>query len=1179
MRWVSVCFRQLQVYCSWSADSGRMKIKRLDIVGFKSFVDKVSLDFQQGITGVVGPNGCGKSNIVDAIRWSMGEQNARFLRGQAMEDVIFGGSESRKPHGLAEVSVVFDNSAKICPPAYRDYAEIMVTRRLYRSGESEYLLNKTPCRLLDITELFMDTGVGARAYSIIEQGKVGMLVSAKPAERRNLIEEAAGVTKYKLRKKTALRKMDATRQNLVRLSDIISEVRRQLSSLKRQAQRAEKFREYRGEAKRLELSLTGNKFQRLQAEIALVSEQEQDASGQLAKLDARLEQGELQLEERQLGLTEIEAELSASQERVYKLAGEIQRVEGEQALSLRQREQLQAQSAEQREERALVKERLTSLAEEIGLLQEEQGGFSVRLENLADDCEVQEEGLRQALSREQALLSQLEERRRELMELLAEANRLTNRREEIKRRLESESDRRQQLKAEAVRLHEQQVELDATKQQLDDQLQTITERQQLLTGEREQLERRRQQLKEQFRQAESDLTKERQQTERCADTPWTIIAADLLRVKDPADEVAIEMALGERLQAVPVASLEAAEDALRHLQQVKARATLLLPPGTAAVCGFSPGQPLLELVQAKSGAEVLVQNLLAGTFLVDDLRAYWGQQLPAGALLVAKDGSCLNWRGELTAGRAAESNSGLLSKKRQLEELAHELTRREEQLQQHLKQLARLQDELEQSEAEEQAAAAEEHQLELQSLNLKKDRQGVQAEVARLAERLELIEFDREQIGELCSSLEQEGAQLAAGSQRSSEQQQQLEEMTETLQVQLAELRGQLDEEREQLTEKRVALAALRQQQQGVNDTLERLAGQQQELQQRQQQLQQRQQTAEEQQRDLCLGDERLKVELELLLERHAAQQQASQQVRERYEQQRAQLDEQREQLRSVRLAAEDLRKQVARLQLRQHELQMEAEHVRQGVQERYRVDLHEHQVPEATEDELERERQQLKRLQQRIESLGEVNLMAIDEYREQEERYDFLTGQRDDLQRSLDDLQKAISQINRTTRRRFKETFDQVNEKFRQVFPRLFRGGQAELRLMDEEDLLETGIEIIVQPPGKRLQNVNLLSGGEKALTAVALIFSLFLIKPTPFCVLDEVDAPLDDANIDRFAELVREMTDQSQFIIITHSKRTMTIVDTMYGVTMQEPGVSKLVSVRINDPEAVSPPARAAG
>ncbi|NCP78388.1 MAG: AAA family ATPase, partial [Desulfuromonadales bacterium] len=341
-----------------------MKIKRVDILGFKSFVDKVSLDFQQPITGVVGPNGCGKSNIVDAIRWAMGEQNARNLRGRAMDDIIFGGSESRRPHGMAEVSIIFDNSDKICPEAYRDYAEIMVTRRLFRSGDSEYLLNKTPCRLLDISELFMDTGIGARAYSIIEQGKIGALVSARPEERRALIEEAAGITKFKVRKKSAERKMDATRQNLVRLGDVIAEVRRQTGGLKRQAQQAEKFRELRAEAKRIEICMAGNRYRVQQQELTQVQQKLSLLEQALSDSEVRLGDGELSFETKRLQLVEVENQLSQMQEQDYALGGEVQRVEAEIVLAGRQREDLHEQVGNLENERDQVIVSLTRLEEE-----------------------------------------------------------------------------------------------------------------------------------------------------------------------------------------------------------------------------------------------------------------------------------------------------------------------------------------------------------------------------------------------------------------------------------------------------------------------------------------------------------------------------------------------------------------------------------------------------------------------------------------------------------------------------------------------------------------------------------------------------------------------------------------------------------------------------------------------
>ena len=1169
-----------------------MKIKRLDIIGFKSFVDKVSLDFQQGITGVVGPNGCGKSNVVDAIRWVMGEQNARHLRGRAMEDVIFGGSESRKPHGMAQVSIVFDNSAKICPPAYKDYAEIMVTRRLYRSGESEYLINKTACRLLDITELFMDTGVGARAYSIIEQGKVGMLVSAKPEERRALIEEAAGVTKFKARKKTALRKMDATRQNLVRLGDVISEVRRQLGSLKRQAQRAEQFREYRGEAKRIELCLAGNRFQELQHEIELVAGQQQEQKTILDRLDARLEEGELQLEERQLLVTAAEAEMSQAQEQVFHLASEVQRVENEMALARRQREHLEVQDSELQAELKTLAERHEQTVAEREQLETDKNSYAGRLETVQQEVERQETWLQQRLEQERELDRQVENRRKELMELLAEASRLANRRDEIERRLQGENERQEQRRSDEIRVCEQQQGLQEQQQQREQKNNQLSQRREELTEQLAVLRQQRQEREVALQQRDAELANLRRELEKNRSRQeslqeleqnldgysegvrlllsdrqrWRQVAADLFKV-DPEYELALETALGEKLQAVLLDDTDRLAEALQLLRDKQQRATLLLPPQPVASLEFSGGTALRQLVKARGAQEDWLVRLLAGVYLVDAVGDYAATPLEPGLLLVDRDGGCLSWRGELTGGARVADGAGLLRKKRQLEELEAEIAVQQQAFALEQQAADRLREGLLQLEEEQAVLTAESHRLELQALELAKDLQSGEAELARVQERLDLIAFEREQGEETVATLQQEKDELGSGRQRSEEQQQQLEEQLAGLQQQVAGLRDQLDSAREELTEQRVALAAMQQQQRGTEDTLNRLAVQLEEIAQRRAQLQQRLQTGASEQQDLLAGDERLRVELDLLLDRREEQQQTSQQVRENYEQQRQELDGFRDQQRGVRSEAEGLRKEVNRLQLRQHELQVDAEAVRQGVLERYRVDLVEHQVPEATEDELERQQQQLQRLQRRIESLGEVNLMAIDEYREQEERYDFLGQQRDDLQQSLNDLQKAINQINRTTRRRFKETFDLVNEKFKQVFPRLFRGGQAELRLTDEEDLLETGIDIIVQPPGKRLQNVNLLSGGEKALTAVALIFSLFLIKPTPFCVLDEVDAPLDDANIDRFAEMVREMTAQSQFIIITHSKRTMSIVDTMYGVTMQEPGVSKLVSVRIND------------
>ena len=1168
-----------------------MKIKRLDIFGFKSFVDKISIAFEAGITGIVGPNGCGKSNILDAIRWVMGEQNVRHLRGRTMEDVIFGGSETRKPTGLAEVSMIFDNSDGNCPAAYKDFAEIMVTRKLYRSGDSDYLINKTPCRLLDINELFMDTGVGARAYSIIEQGKVGALVSAKPEERRSLIEEAAGVTKYKSRKKSALRKMDATRQNLIRLGDIISEVRRQISSLQRQASKAEKFRDLRREARQIELSLSGNRLQRLDEEVALLEQQEKREADTLERLDGQLAEGELRLEERQLQLTVAEGDYHQAQQQDYQAGVDITHLESELSLILRQQEQLLEQEQQARTELEQCTVHLVELESEVLDLQAQQQESTDSLSDLEDKTRAAEKEQNQALERDRQASERYEQSRRALMEQFAQASRLHNRREEIERRLFAEKQRQQQLHKEFAQLDERQRELDEQLQQTSCQRKAVTNNAESLHAQQQGLQEELQVAKNSLEQQQEEvagcrqelgqlrsryesLDELQQRREGCGEGTRALLAAaegrrivaDLLRV-DAANELAVESVLGERLQAIPLRQAETPVASLELLQQQQVRGVMLLADKEVAASACPAGTPLIDLITPVAGAEQMVAQLFAGVFLVDAVADHLDDQLAVGVTLVDCAGTCLDWHGVLSGGSMTAAATGLLRRQRQLDDLSERIEQIDLERNKQERELEVQQDRLHDIEEVLARLQSEIHRLELQSLELGKDQQALDKEQDNLARRRQHLSFDLEQIDEAHVGMLTEMQECQAGHAAAVAQQQQLELQQQREQQELALLRQEVDRCRETMTDYRVAFAALQQQRQAAGQTLARVGRQQHELRERRLILEQRLLQQDAAREELQARKARIRADLDQRLDDRQTQLQQTARLQEAYLQLREELEEHREQLRRLRADAEEARKSVARLQLRQREQQLEAEHLYQGVQERYAVDLRLHQVPQAAEEELERQQQQLQRLQQKIADLGEVNLMAIEEYEEQEKRYEFLTRQRDDLRQSLDDLEKAIAQINRTTRRRFKETFDQANEMFRQVFPRLFRGGQAELRLTDENDLLETGIEIIVQPPGKRLQNVNLLSGGEKALTAVALIFSLFLLKPTPFCVLDEVDAPLDDANIDRFAEMVREMTDRSQFILITHSKRTMGIVDTLYGVTMQEPGVSRLVSVRMND------------
>jgi chromosome segregation protein len=1170
-----------------------MKIKRLDIVGFKSFVDKVTFDFPEGVVGIVGPNGCGKSNIVDAICWAMGEQSAKKLRGKAMEDLIFGGSESRKPHGMAEVSLCFANEDGLAPAAYKDYAEIVVTRRLYRNGDSEYQINKTPCRLLDITELFMDTGVGAKAYSIIEQGKIGMVLNSKPEERRFLIEEAAGVTKFKSRKKSALRKIDATRHNLERLNDIISEVRRQTGSLKRQAKKAESFRELRDEQRYIETRLAFERHQELTAGIQDKGNREKQLQSSIDEKIVFQAEQEASLETTRLDQTIRERSVTEEQERVFRLTTEIQKVEAsiegnskEEEIILRQQERHTAEEAE-------TVLRLAQLDAEENALVESLSHF--RDEIVHEERRLGEAELKLLDITEQELVSsrQLEEERALLYQSLGEMTRFSSQKEDSERRLQSlalQSDKSQSEVLQLSQAHaaagNQVVELETRLQQVlvernamqqnRAELETLrttlegraeANEQQFLSG-REELNLLQARL-ESLRQIEKDLegygggVKTLLSDNRFSQM-FQGVVADQLNVP-VRYEAAVEAVLGDRLQSLLATERDQPLAAVEFLRQSTGRCTFLLPGFISTESKSLPGTALSGLIGVSAGQTVL-NSLLSGVQLVANLQDFFSGNLPPGAILVTESGETLSSRGEFTGGSRDVLQQGLLHKKREIKELdatvaalTISVTRLSSERDELRSELAAVLDGLREVETTL-------HRNELQTVESERDLAGRRTEVERLQERLEVLSFEADQLHEekaaLTEQLLESSSSHAVHLQKKDGQEQKVLDLQNSVQ-QLREAREVVSEE---VTTFKVAFASCREREESGRQGLEQFGLRRQELQTRVTSLQELQSEASQSCTRLREGNVHLREKLAGMFETRDAQTGTVVRLREEFESGRARIDQQDAQLKIVRDELSALQGELSGLQLAGRELELEAEHLCGTILERHRLDLRNYTPPEGAWDSSGKPRR-LEELRRQIESMGEVNLTAIEEFHELEERYTFLTTQREDLQESLTGLQSAISKINRTTRRRFRETFDLVNAKFQENFPRLFRGGSASLRLTDEEDLLDTGIEIDAQPPGKRLQNVTLLSGGEKALTAVALIFSIFMVKPSPFCLLDEVDAPLDDANIGRFNEIVREMSKTSQFVIITHSKRTMEIADTLYGVTMEEPGVSKTVSVRINE------------
>jgi chromosome segregation protein len=1176
-----------------------MKIKRLEICGFKSFADRVALDFQQAVTGVVGPNGCGKSNIVDSIRWCMGEQSAKNLRGKAMEDVIFAGSETRKPLGMAEVSLVFSTEDGRAPAKYLEYSEIQLTRRLYRDGDSDYLINRTPCRLMDITELFMDTGVGTKAYSIIEQGKIGMILHSRPEERRFLIEEAAGVTKFKSRKQQALKKIEGTRQNLARLADVLGEIRRQLASLQRQAKKAEKFREYRDELREIELLFTAYEY-------SATAEQRRAAESRQAALNGRIREvfsetalSESRVEEARLSLAEAEKRLATAQEEIYRIKSRFGTAESGLGFQRKELSTLTGRLARLEAEAGELELRLRECATRRESLEQRRDSSSSEGEELQALLLREEAAQMEKERNEQELSLLLEGRRRELFAALAESAQFKNRCENARKRLAAVGERLERQRREGIQLAERLELAGRQVSQLREEIASGEEEREELQMELSSLRQREEELKSSLPALEEMWQTRRDELNRISSRLHSLqeleaqfagydrgvrllMQAPELRTRfcgmladcvtaPPELEAALEAALADRLQCV---LCNDGQDALQALEFLKkgngGRAGLALPlamePSPSA--GVSQTLPLERLVEVSGPHGGLIRHILSRVMLAETM----GEALELARrhptlCFVTREGDMVSLGGVVTGGSSEQVQKGIIHKKREIRELEVRATDLEQQvssLEAGRDQKRRLSREV--AEALKSAASLL-HQSDLRLAGLRKDLQRAAEEISRIEERRELQVLEAESLNEEREALETELRVSQERLDATGDASRGLDQEVARFKEELDSCRTDLHALRERVTTIRVQVATLVEQREASLREIGDLERQSRDLERRMASGREEMERGAAERVRLQEAIAAATDQLELLVRGQEAGGRVLEQARAAHETAANGLAAAETRARRAREENETVRQAQAELNLRFSTLSLQIDHLEQTLRDGHRI-----AIPEALArleggrfDEAASLARRVE-LQRLLDDMGEVNLMAIDEYAEMEERFSFLSSQRDDLEESLRSLQQAIQRINRATRQRFHDTYNLVNAKFQEVFPRLFCGGRAELRLTNEDDLLETGIDIVVQPPGKKLQNVTLLSGGEKALTAVALIFSIFLIKPTPFCLLDEVDAPLDDANIGRFNDMVREMSAVSQFIIITHNKATMQVADTLYGITMESPGSSKVVSVKLH-------------
>ena len=1224
-----------------------MYLKNLTVLGFKSFADKTSLNFQPGVTAIVGPNGCGKSNVSDAIRWVLGEQSAKALRGGEMADVIFNGTDGRKPMGMAEVSITLGGvdaenlSAAGVPVAYN---EVTVTRRIFRDGGSEYFINRTPCRLKDIQQLFMGTGIGRTSYSIMAQGHITQILSSKPEDRRMIFEEAAGITKYKSQKKESLRKLEYTEQNLLRIADLIREVKRQIGSLQRQAGKAKRFKQIQTELQHLDTQLA-----RHQLDVLLVEAREKQAAADnlrnaIETESAAVLRGEDEITQLRERLSELEHEIGATHQRGLELKSEIDRHESRVQFNEERLREFATQNtkatadiieAEERnrfaqDELASVKERMA--ASESTLAKHKQALLTrqAALQKIEDGLRRGQEELRQAQSDAFAAAQDLTRVRNEinsldlqkqgnvvrLEKLSAEKIQLEEERTGLETRLHAfaanvETDKlsvatkRGSVEQRQTRLKELQTELQ----------QSSTEQDQLLQQQAE--KRSRLSVLEQLQGSHEGFSAGALAALRKSRSVIGSLA-DRIRVPDQY-VVAIENALGHHLQLVLTEQPESAQQILADLSASKVgRASVAalsiehkddkqlgfdgdLSPGAAAAQARSLAEGevvhALSVVQTDPSVEKLLKSLLGRTFIAADLPTATSQiqNGHAGCDFVTLSGDLLSRHGIYTGGYLngngnSKAPSSILGRKNQITELQTEVTGLQERVAEASRKRGALLSEQTELHASLQQAQTELREQEVAIATREGEFNALQNSRRLLHQKIDTVVYEVTSL----AAQEKEGhdkrTALVIRSDALETREQAGQRNVTTLTTGLETLRHQRDAATAALTESKVALATEEQMSASFQQQLQSLGQRVGELAQI---IEQRRGEissfiARKAQAESEIADSGRQME-RLSHDREQVNAQAAE-LLGRKQTQEAEVTSRDESLREQRRRLRQLQEQRGAIDVELAQKSMAAQNLRERIQQKYHLNLDDvrsecitityaeegpAKVETMTPEEMAAAgvatdwnavAQQVEALQKRLDEIGPVNLVAIEEYEETEQRHQFLTIQHDDLVQAKAQLLEVINRINVQTKEMFTTTFNQIRDNFRVMFIEVFGGGKADLILTDENDVLESGIEIVARPPGKQLQTISLLSGGEQTMTAVSLLFSIYQVKPSPFCVLDELDAPLDESNINRFIRVLQRFVNHSQFIIITHNKRTIGMADVLYGVTMEEHGISKIVSVKFH-------------
>ncbi len=1233
-----------------------MYLQSLEMIGFKSFAPRTVLNFHRGVTAVVGPNGCGKSNVLDAIRWVLGEQSAKALRGGEMADVIFSGTDSRQPLGMAEVSLTFADCEK---ELGTEWNEVCITRRVYRDGKSEYFLNKTPCRLRDIHQLFMDTGVGRSAYSIMEQGKIDQILSSRPEDRRAIFEEAAGITKYKAQKKEALRKLEYTEANLVRVQDIIKEVRRQIGSLQRQAAKARRYQALMEDLRVFDTHLSHKNYRELSAELEKIREELAQGEEVRGVHETEIAQQEAELATYRARMEELDAEAAGLRDSIQTLRNRIFSAENRIATNGERAEEAQAMIARNHADIAAAEEKMRDQQSQI-----EQ--TDALLLQMVETLKGHEEALAQQNERVRVAREERSQAERQIQEIGSEIGRLESRLGSLRNEISAAAGRREAgetrlrlLQAESEAAEQAAGEVAARLEEISRRAETAraaAEAAQAEQGEAQMAYEAVQLARQEAEAALNAVSKEaagiesrlevlrqlQEQGEGFDEGTQSVLRgldnpdffkpaiqgalADHIQV-EPRFIPAIESALGGALQTIIFKDTDVAEAALGALIGQKMGKAAIIPREWIAVRNptglFLPEGALAWAADCVTGggeARELARALLANIVVVEDFATAFRVKAANPTLgVVTLSGEFISREGIIRGGRSGEnSGQSTLLRKAQIAELDQALNAVIEKLAEHTRRRTEALQELE--DAQDRLLAVREafQRAQVEASSIENERRLAERQAEDLENRRANFTRETVQLGEtLRASLSQIQNLEAAISETA--------QAAESARVRRADAENNVLAARERenaavedLNEIRVRVATERQQQENLNRQRGPMAARLAEL----------AELLEVRRADIVNYETRIQnfeVENRQLRESMALWQEEAGMLETKIAEvmaARAETQASAEAvdtaLRAARQQLVQLQEKKGRLEVRIAQVEMRMENLRNHVSQRYQTDLEsfepdqyalfcayrdrnkrkaetsdapageaaepaepseappgeaEESVPQEQGVNWERIEEIVAELTERVESMGPVNLDAIQEYDELEERQNFLEKQNEDLVNSKAELLEVIARINRTTKELFAETFMKIRENFQVMFTELFGGGKANLMLVDESDPLESGIEIIAKPPGKQLQSISLLSGGERTMTAVSLLFAIYMVKPSPFCVLDEMDAPLDESNISRFIKILDRFVTQSQFVVITHNKRTISRADMLYGVTMEEHGVSKLVSVKFTRKEDGTP------